>query len=189
MQLGFVHESKYCTGCKACTVACKDKHNSDVGQNYRRVTEIEGGSFAKRGDGYVNTVYSYNVSISCNHCEDPKCVKNCPSGAMKKDPKTGIVAIDENICIGCGYCSWSCPYNAPQLNKKKGVMEKCDFCKEAQEKGEEPACVAACPLRLLHYGDIEKLRKDYPVEGKVKIMPDDAVTKPSLVIVPHKDSV
>lgn len=189
MQLGFVHESQNCTGCKACQVACKDKHDNEVGENFRRVSEYEGGGFAKSGDGYVQNVYTYSISVSCNHCADPKCVKNCPSGAMKKDPKTGIVSVDQDLCIGCGYCAWSCPYGAPQMNKKKGVMGKCDMCKDLLAEGKDPVCVAACPLRLLHCGDIEELKKKYKGVQATKNMPDPSVTNPSLIVVPHKNSL
>ena len=189
MQLGFVHESKFCTGCRTCQIACKDKHVNEVGQNFRRVTDFEGGNFAKEGYGYIHNVYTYSLSISCNHCAVPKCVKNCPSGAMKKDVTTGIVSVDPEICIGCGYCAWSCPYGAPQMNPKTGIMGKCDMCKDLLAKGEEPVCVAACPLRLIHNGDIEALKIKYANVGKCKIMPDENITRPSLIIVPHKNSL
>lgn len=189
MQLGFVHESQYCTGCKACQVACKDKQNNEVGQNFRRVTTYEGGGYTQAGNTFTNNVFAYSLSISCNHCAEPKCVKNCPSGAMRKDPQTGIVSVNQDICIGCGYCAWSCPYGAPQMNVKLGVMGKCDFCRDLLAKNEEPACVAACPLRLLHYGEIEELRSKYSGVGTCKVMPDPNITKPSLVLVPHKDSL
>jgi len=190
MQYGFVHESKNCSGCGACQAACKDKHDNEVGENLRRIKCYESGGFTKQGNGYVPNVRIYNVSIGCNHCADPKCVKNCPTGAMHKDPETGIVSVNEERCIGCGYCAMSCPYGAPQMQTKKGVMGKCDGCMDLVAKGENPACVDACPLHLLHFGDIEELRKKYP-EGTAgtKDMPSPDMTHPSLVILPHKDSV
>jgi anaerobic dimethyl sulfoxide reductase subunit B (iron-sulfur subunit) len=108
---------------------------------------------------------------------------------MRKDTKTGIVAVDQELCIGCGYCAWSCPYGAPQMNLKKGIMGKCDMCKDLLAKGEDPVCVTACPLRLIHHGDIEELKKKYASTGTCKVMPDENITKPSLVIVAHKNSL
>jgi anaerobic dimethyl sulfoxide reductase subunit B len=189
MQMGFVHESNFCTGCKTCVIACKDKHESAVGENFRRVSQFEGGGFAKAGDAYVQNVYTYSISISCNHCAEPKCVQNCPTGAMHKDADTGIVSVNQDICIGCGYCAWSCPYGAPQMNKKKGVMGKCDMCRDLLDEGKDPACVAACPLHLLHCGDIEKLREEFQGTATCKVMPDPELTHPSVIVVPHKNAL
>lgn len=189
MQLGFVHDSRYCTGCKACQVACKDKHDSEVGENFRRVTDVESGGFIKRGAAYVSSVVTYSVSIGCNHCAEPKCAANCPSGAMRKDGDTGIVSVDQSVCVGCGYCAWSCPYGAPQMLVKRGVMGKCDFCGDLLAKGEDPVCVTACPLRLLHYGEIDKLREAFGRGQSPDVMPDEKLTKPSLVILPHEGAV
>ena len=76
------------------------------------------------------------------------------------------------------------------MQKKKGIMGKCDGCIDLVKKGENPACVDACPLHLLHFGDIEKLKQEYPdgIQGTTD-MPSPAITNPSLLIVPHKDSV
>lgn len=191
MQLGFVHESKYCTGCRACQIACKDLHDLEVGQRWRRVYTVQGGGFAKdgQGDGYVQNVFAYNLSVSCNHCTDPRCVKNCPSGAMTKRTEDGVVFVNQDICIGCGMCKWSCPYDAPQMNEELGRMGKCDFCKDLQAEGKNPVCVDACPLRLIHFGDIEELRKQYGGSAAVASMPEASITQPNLVIVAHKDAM
>lgn len=188
-QLGFVMEQMNCTGCKACQMACKDKNDLEVGQLWRRVTEISGGGYFLGGDAIKPNVYAFWTSIGCNHCEDPLCVKNCPTGAMHKRAEDGIVLVDETKCIGCRYCAWSCPYGAPQYNPQKGKMGKCDFCQDYLEEGKDPACVAACPLRNIHYGNIEELKKQYQGTNQTNGMPDPCITKPSLIIVPHKDAV
>ncbi len=184
-QLGFYIDQRRCSGCKACQVACKDKNGLEVGRLFRHVSETKGGSFVPSGKAYSQNVFAYYTSIACNHCEDPKCVTNCPSGAMNKRVEDGIVVVDESKCIGCRYCTWACPYGAPQYNASIGKMTKCDFCFDLIAKGEEPACVAACPLQVIEYGPIDELREKYGSLADVKGLPDSSVTKPNLVINPH----
>ena len=185
-QLGFYIESSLCSGCKTCQVACKDKNGLDDGRAFRRIYEVRGGGFAEAGKGYVNNVFAYTMSISCNHCSDPVCVKNCPTTAMTKRREDGVVVVATTKCVGCGTCAWSCPYGAPQMNKATGQMSKCDFCIDLQAKGEDPVCVAACPLNAIKYGPIEELRAKYGTVADAKGLPSSSITKPNLVIRPHQ---
>ena len=90
----------------------------------------------------------------CNHCDDPACAKHCPTGAMHKDETTGIVSVDQDVCIGCGYCDWVCPYGAPSMDDVDRVMSKCNFCADRVAKGIEPYCVASCPANARIFGDL-----------------------------------
>jgi Fe-S-cluster-containing dehydrogenase component len=85
------------------------------------------------------------MSMGCNHCLEPSCLRGCPVNAYRKDPVTGLVLHDANACIGCQYCTWNCPYGAPQYNEERGVVGKCDMCHGRLSQGREPACVNACP--------------------------------------------
>jgi DMSO reductase iron-sulfur subunit len=149
-QYAFYFDAAFCSGCKACQAACKDKNNLPTGVLWRRVIEVAGGTWQKNGEAWSNSVFAYNLSISCNHCVHPKCAGVCPTDAyvLRED---GIVFLDTTKCIGCGYCSWACPYGAPQYNREAGLMTKCDFCLDNLAKGLPPACVAACPMRVLDY--------------------------------------
>ena len=102
-QLGFVIEQERCMGCKACQAACKDKNDLEVGQLWRRVTEVSGGGYFEDGNAIRQHVYAFWTSMSCNHCENPRCVQNCPTGAMHKRAEDGVVVVDQDKCIGCRY--------------------------------------------------------------------------------------
>lgn len=177
-QLGFHYDMSTCIGCRVCQIACKDKNNLNVGALYRRVYDLESGS-------YPNPRMDH-MSLGCNHCADPKCVKNCPTGALSKRDKDGVVLHDKGKCIGCKMCMWSCPYGAPQYKEDEGKVGKCDLCVDLLEKGEEPACVTACVMRALHVGEIEELRKKYGTVADAKGIPDSAITQPSITITRKK---
>ena len=97
---GFYFDSAKCTGCKTCQLACKDYKDLGSEVNFRRVYEYTGGTWQAAGDTWINSVFSYYVSISCNHCADPACVRVCPTGAMHQREADGIVAVSEDVCIG-----------------------------------------------------------------------------------------
>lgn len=183
-QYAFMVDTSRCTGCKTCIVACKDKHNLPLGVSWRRVVEFVGGSWQEVDGGYTQDVFAYYLSISCNHCNKPTCVESCPTGAMHKDDH-GIVSVDHRKCMGCRYCEWGCPYSAPQYNPELGRMSKCDFCRDYLEQGLPPSCVAACPCRALHFGEMEQLKNESLLDEMLVIEPD---TEPSLRIVPHPRS-
>ncbi len=185
-QYGFYINVDECIGCKSCMMACKDKNNLAVGLKYRKVIEYAGGDWSEKdGVAVPDGVFRYTVSISCNHCEVPACTKVCPTGAMTKR-EDGIVYVNESKCVGCSYCSWSCPYGAPRLNIQRKVMGKCDFCRDLLENGENPACIDTCPMRCMDYGEISELRAKYGSNAHIEPLPLPDMTKPSLVIKPSR---
>ena len=94
-QYGFYFDSSRCTGCKTCELVCKDYHDLGPGILFRRVYDYEGGAWARKDDGtWEKTAFNYHVALSCNHCDSPACVANCPTGAMRKDEETGLVNSD-----------------------------------------------------------------------------------------------
>ena len=183
-RLAFYFDSSSCSGCKTCQMACKDKNDLGPGQVWRRVYEVTGGDWEKEGSTWRQDVFAYNLSMSCNHCEDPICVRNCPTLALGKR-EDGIVRIDQDLCIGCKYCSWVCPYGAPQFDEQKGVMGKCDFCVDYIEQGKNPSCVDACPMRALDFGEYPALVEKYGASDHIYPLPDHSITQPSLCIKAH----
>ncbi len=180
-------ESNACSGCKTCVAACKDLHDLPVGVNFRHIIMAETGEW-KNADGIITGVPgAYNLSVSCNHCADPHCVTGCPTGAMQINGK-GVVIVDETLCMGCGYCTWNCPYEAPVINPNTGKAGKCDMCIDRLDKGVDPVCVEACPLRSIHI-TTEQDNGFNPEEAAVYPLPDPAITKPSLLITRHRSAV
>lgn len=176
---GFYYDQLACIGCRTCQIACKDKNDLDVGMLFRKVASYEAGAFP---DAHV-----YHLSIACNHCADPACAKVCPTGAMYVDEEDGTVQHDDSRCIGCKYCVMACPYGEPVFNKETGTVHKCDACIELRRSGEECACVAACPMRALEFGDIDDLRTGHPeAVDAIACLPDPGYTGPSLAIEPRE---
>jgi anaerobic dimethyl sulfoxide reductase subunit B (iron-sulfur subunit) len=185
-QYAFHINTAQCGNCKACQIACKDKNDLPVGMRFRRVWQYGGGGWVKQGDFYVpNAVFSYGISVSCMHCENPACVNVCPAGAMTKRAD-GIVLVNQDQCIGCRYCEWACPYGAPQFDEHKGVMSKCNFCEDLLARGENPACVDACPMRAIEFGELSELRAKYGTLAGVEPLPVPSITSPAVVITPHR---
>lgn len=192
MTYAFTFDASACSGCKACQIACKDKNSLPVGVLWRRVYEVSGGSWQQHGDAWETDVFAYNLSIACNHCVHPKCAGVCPTDAFIQR-EDGIVYIDESKCIGCGYCNWACPYSVPQYNPLLGHMTKCNFCYEDIDAGLPPACVLACPMRVLDFFEVngEQLPVasdrlwELPATEHPFPLPVQSRTEPHLAIHPH----
>ena len=136
-QYRFHFDMAKCIGCRCCEVACAEQNGNSLEINWRRVGEIEGGSYP-----YAQRFY---LSMGCNHCLDPSCLAGCPVNAYSKDSATGLVLHSAEACIGCQYCTWNCPYGVPQYNPERGVVGKCDMCFGRLVEERAPACVDACP--------------------------------------------
>lgn len=184
MKNAFFLDSSKCVGCKACMIACKDKYNLPLGVNWRKVIEASGGQWFERSkDVWEQNVFTYYLSVSCNHCEDPACARVCPTGACAKG-EDGIVSIDADRCVGCGSCAWSCPYSSPVMDKTKKHMTKCDFCRDYLDAGKAPACVDACITRALSFWDRDELMAQYGA-ANIAPLPPATMTKPNFAIKPH----
>ena len=140
---GFVLDLARCVGCAACVVACRLRNGWPSSSPWRRVLPL---NEARRPAGPT-----YFLSVACHHCERPACLSACPSGAYEQR-EDGVVVHREDLCLGCRYCEMACPFGAPQYDRSRAVMTKCDFCRPtraADSSRDEPACVAACPTEAL----------------------------------------
>ncbi len=148
-QHGFYFNADNCIACHACEAACSEKNDNPAHISFRSVGFVEGGTYP--------AYQRINISMACNHCDDPVCLKGCPTRAYTKFAEYGAVLQDPDICFGCGYCTWVCPYNAPQLDPVKGQVSKCNMCVDRLEVGLKPACVAACLGNALDFGVVENI--------------------------------
>ena len=177
-----------CIGCQACATACKIANNlpKDITYNvvYTKTDHDWDGSFGTAvvkgalandtaGGTFPNCILEF-MPIQCQHCENPSCLRVCPTGATMKR-EDGIVWVDSEICIGCGACIMACPYEGVRsMNSSNpqyyldvvvgeydapkhiaGVVEKCTFCKNLIDRGEVPACMDLCPGRARYWGDLD----------------------------------
>lgn len=148
-QHGFYFNADNCIACHACEAACSEKNDNPAHISFRSVGFVEGGTYP--------AYQRLNISMACNHCDDPVCLKGCPTRAYTKFAEYGAVLQDPDICFGCGYCTWVCPYNAPQLDPVKGQVTKCNMCVDRLEVGLKPACVSACLGNALDFGVVENI--------------------------------
>jgi len=158
-----VIDLRHCDGCESCTMACQQRHQLPKEQTWIKVypmTDSAGGTF--------------HMPRPCMMCEDPPCMYVCPVGATFRTD-TGLVLVDQNVCIGCRTCMAACPYEARYFNwtepapvtrlpfpptpempvpQKVGTVGKCVFCADRLPHGELPACVSGCPMGALYIGDL-----------------------------------
>ena len=180
MQYGFFFDQSRCSGCRACTLACKSWHNVPAGPlKFLKIYEYEKGSFPD-----VRIHFQW---IPCFHCEEPVCISSCPTGAIYKEEKYGAVLIESDKCNGCRLCYRSCPYGAMvfESDEKKIKAQKCTMCIDRLEIGLKPICVLACPNRALDFGPISMLRSRYGYNADLEDLPQSQVTKPAVVFKPH----
>ena len=163
---------------KACIKACHLTHNvPDMGNPKDEIKWIWQESFEHTFHDqdlkYTREHLAHQPTlVLCNHCDNPPCVKVCPTQATWRREKDGLVMMDWHRCIGCRYCLAACPYGARSFNwrdprphidkidpdyptRMRGVVEKCTFCEERLARGEMPACVEACEYGALTFGDLE----------------------------------
>ncbi len=178
IQYALLYDQSRCVGCKTCLVACKDWNNVNPGKvSWRKHTVTEQGKlpdFGALGNGERSQFKFFNLTLSCNHCDDPKCVPGCAYGAIVKDPGTGIVLVDRAKCQGLRTCETVCPYQAISHVEDSSNQEtadpswrtphpaqKCTMCYDRVAVGKQPSCVAGCRTRALDFGTVEYLKNKY----------------------------
>ncbi|WJV56867.1 hydrogenase 2 operon protein HybA [Pectobacteriaceae bacterium CE90] len=179
--LGMLYDSTLCIGCQACVTKCQQVNHLEHNPNSKiytggaptwsnndklspytnNIIQVWSSGDGKNKDQEQNG-YAY-IKKQCMHCVDPNCVSVCPVSALKKDPKTGVVHYDPDICTGCRYCMVACPFDVPKYDYENpfGKIHKCELCNqpgvERLDKGGMPGCVEVCPTGAVIYGTREDL--------------------------------
>ena len=161
MNTVFVNPER-CIGCKQCQMACAVEH-SESKTLYLAIAEDR----KPRPRVLVAPGLSLDTSYpnKCRHCDPAPCMSVCPTGAISRDRDMDLVSVDSDKCIACAMCAMVCPfdvitfYPSHEAMLDKPVAIKCDHCVDRQKKGEIPACVEACKVGALLFGDINELVK------------------------------
>ena len=194
-RLGMVIDQDKCIGCWTCAVACKQQQNVGIGLYWLRVLTVGGDAMDVPAGTFPALTMAYQ-STNCFHCDNPPCVKACPTQATFK-MDNGIVNVDYDRCIGCRYCMVACPYDNRVFNwrapvqeppadvavvgetpaRPKGVVEKCTFCVQRTTEGLLPRCVVACPTGARVFGDLDDPNSEVSVLLR---------ERPSYVVFPER---
>lgn len=144
-----VVDLRKCIGCQACTVACSMENQPPIGQFRTIVSQYE----VKNADKPDDPAAYFMLPRLCNHCDNPPCVPVCPVQATYQQ-EDGVVLIDNERCVGCGYCVQACPYDARFINEETKTADKCTFCYHRVSVGLLPACVESCVGGARVFGDV-----------------------------------
>ena len=167
-QVAKLIDTSKCIGCKACQVACMEWNDlrDEIGTcdgTYNNPTDLTEKSWTVMNFTEYENPSSGSLEWlirkdGCMHCEDPGCLKACPSPGAIVQYANGIVDFQEENCIGCGYCIAGCPFNIPRISKRDKKAYKCTLCSDRVAVGLEPACIKACPTGALVFGTKDDMR-------------------------------
>src|ERR1051326_7754317 len=149
-----------CIGCKACAAACQEWNDlkrvptSQTG-SYQTMPELDAefwNLIKFREHDTADGIAGLMGKNQCMHCAEPGCLAACSAPGAIVQYANGIVDVNPEACIGCGYCATGCPFDVPKFHPKTGKMAKCTLCVDRVEVGLEPACIKACPTGCLNFG-------------------------------------
>jgi formate dehydrogenase iron-sulfur subunit len=153
-------DTSTCIGCKACEAACQEWNDlkrvpTQQEGTYQTLPELDADfwNLIRFKEQEVDGEFAWLMrKDQCMHCAEPGCLAACPAPGAIVQYANGIVDVNPESCIGCGYCATGCPFDVPKFHKKTGKMAKCTLCVDRVDVGLEPACVKACPTGCLSFG-------------------------------------
>ena len=179
---GMLVDIRRCIGCQACTVSCSMENLPPLGQFRTTVLQYE-------VDTKVAGAPPAMVSLPrlCNHCDNPPCVPVCPVQATFQRTD-GVVLVDNERCVGCGYCVQACPYDARFINHETQTADKCTFCEHRLEAGLLPACVESCVGGARKVGDLNNPQSEISTllrehKDEIKVLKPDLNTRPHVFYI------
>lgn len=167
-EMAMLHDVSRCSACRACMVACKQWHNlpADFSTPFEGQYQSHADLTSKTinlikmneridGDGKFHWDF---IKFQCMHCANPACAKGCPKEAIAQ-LESGAVVVDEDKCVGCGYCTINCPFNVPRVDPDRNKSTKCDLCFDRIEQGMVPACAKTCTAQAIEFGTKEEMKE------------------------------
>lgn len=147
-EMSILYDSSKCIGCRHCEEGCRKENNLPNEGEQGELTETAFTAIKKFKNGGEKNLL---LKRQCMHCTDASCVSVCPTGAAAHQGE--YVVIDQEVCIGCGYCIQACPFGVPHKGEPpQGTARKCTFCIDHVKEGMEPCCVEACPIEATTFG-------------------------------------
>ena len=145
MKIQFIIDPHLCTGCRTCELACSFTHNVDGKPSKTRIRPIDGG------------FKDLWVPVVCLQCDDAACVKSCLVDALRRNPETGAIELNQEVCVKCMACVAACPFGCAILDTQHDRVVKCDLC------GGDPACAHFCPTKALQWIPVESKKRKIAV--------------------------
>ena len=178
-QLALMIDLERCTGCKSCEAACKQTNALGPNTYRNRVMWFD----EQRQDDRESLPRLDFLTVTCQQCERPACLRACPvyPKAISKDPVTGVVALNENRCTGCGECGLACPYGAIGYNAEQHHAVKCDLCAERRSRDLGPACAMVCPTRAITFDNRAALLEQARQDGREILDTDHFLQQPATI--------
>ena len=174
---GMVVDLGKCIGCHTYSVACKAENEVPPAVWRSWVKIMEKGTYPD--------VRQASLPILCNNCENPICVRVCPTKASYQR-EDGIVMIDPHKCTGCKYCMAACPYQVRHINPIRRYAQKCFFCSHRVDAGLQPACVESCPTGARIFGDLNDPGSEVAkllVQSPTAVLKPEAGTRPAVYYI------
>lgn len=208
-EMAMLHDVARCSACRACMVACKQWHDLPADfstpfegqyQSNKDLTSITYNliKMNERVDKDGKFHWDF-IKFQCMHCQNPACLNGCPEEAIERKT-SGAVVINEDKCVGCGYCTTNCPFNVPRVDPDRHKSTKCDLCFDRIENGMTPSCAKTCTAEAIAFGTkdemialahkrLDSVKKDFPNANLYGVEPNGVGGTHMMYVLPESPEV